>query len=275
MFASSSKRALISTRTTTCLPRSAARMSDWTIGESPEVRYSVCLMVRTSGSSAACWMNRSTDAANDSYGWWTRMSAARTAANTSAGSSSSGGTRRGRRDRRPRRGLEVRPIEVDDPVQRRQVEHAGDLVDVLRLEADAAHQQVARAGRHRPLDLEADRLAEAPAPELLLDGHEQVVGLVLLDREVGVAGDPEEVALDDLHAHEQVGQVGLDDLVDRDEPRRRRCRGAAAGSAGTLTRAKTRSPFSGSRSPTAIDRLSVEMYGNGCPGSTASGVRTG
>ena len=35
MFASSSKRALISTRTTTCLPRSAARMSDWTIGESP------------------------------------------------------------------------------------------------------------------------------------------------------------------------------------------------------------------------------------------------
>ena len=32
---------------------------------------------------------------------------------------------------------------------------------------------------------------------------------------------------------------------------------------------------SGSRRPTAIDRLSVEMYGNGWPGSTASGVRTG
>ena len=44
---------------------------------------------------------------------------------------------------------------------------------------------------------------------------------------------------------------------------------------GTLTRAKWRSPVSGSRSPTAIDRLSVEMYGNGWPGSTASGVRTG
>ncbi len=44
---------------------------------------------------------------------------------------------------------------------------------------------------------------------------------------------------------------------------------------GTLTRAKTRSFVSGSRRPTAIDRLSVEMYGNGWPGSTASGVRTG
>ena len=46
-------------------------------------------------------------------------------------------------------------------------------------------------------------------------------------------------------------------------------------SGGTLTRANPRSPDSGSRSPTAIDRLSVEMYGNGWPGSTASGVRTG
>ena len=44
---------------------------------------------------------------------------------------------------------------------------------------------------------------------------------------------------------------------------------------GTFTRANTRSPVPGSRSPTAIDRLSVEMYGNGWPGSTASGVRTG
>jgi len=38
MLASSSKRALISTRTTTCLPASAARISERTIGESPDVR---------------------------------------------------------------------------------------------------------------------------------------------------------------------------------------------------------------------------------------------
>ena len=79
-------------------------------------------------------------------------------------------------------------------------------------------QDLARRRRHRPLDLEPDRLAEAPPPELLLDRQQQVVGLVLLDREVGVAGDPEQVVLDDLHPGEQQVEVGLDDLVEQDEP---------------------------------------------------------
>ncbi len=61
MLRSSSKRALSSTRAATCLPCSAARMSDSTIGLSPEVRYSVSLIVRTFGSFAACRMNSSTD----------------------------------------------------------------------------------------------------------------------------------------------------------------------------------------------------------------------
>ena len=56
------------------------------------------------------------------------------------------------------------------------------------------------AGRHRALDLEPHRLAEAAPAELLLDGQEQVVRLVLLDRQVGVAGHPEQVRLEDLHA---------------------------------------------------------------------------
>ena len=56
------------------------------------------------------------------------------------------------------------------------------------------------AARHRPLDLEPDGRAEPPPAELLLDGQQEVVRLVLLDREVGVAGDPEEVVLLDLHA---------------------------------------------------------------------------
>ena len=120
-------------------------------------------------------------------------------------------------DRRPRLGAEFGPIEVGDPVQRRQVEHPGDLVAVVRREAEAAQQQ--RAGRrwHRALDLESDRLAEAPPSKLLLDGHQQVVGLVLLDREVRIAGHPEQVRLDDLHAGEQVLEVGGDHLVDRHE----------------------------------------------------------
>ena len=61
-------------------------------------------------------------------------------------------------------------------------------------------QQRPRGRRHRALDLEPDGLAEAAPAQLLLDRQQQVVRLVLLDREVGVAGDPEEVVLHDLHA---------------------------------------------------------------------------
>ena len=145
------------------------------------------------------------------------MSPARMAAKTSAGSSSSGGTRRGGVTGVHGVGPQVGPVEVGDPVQRGQVQHAGDLVAVLRIEAEPAQQQRARGGRHRPLDLEPDGLAESTPAELLLDRHQQVVGLVLLDGEVGVAGDPEQVGLDDLHAREEVLEVGLDDLVDRHE----------------------------------------------------------
>ena len=66
MLASSSKRALSSTSTATCLPRSAARMSAFTIGLSPEVRYSVCLMASTWGSTAAWRMKACTESAKES-----------------------------------------------------------------------------------------------------------------------------------------------------------------------------------------------------------------
>lgn len=69
MLACSSKRALISTSATTCFPASAASISARTIGESPEVRYSVCLIASTLGSAAACSMNRCTLVENESYGW--------------------------------------------------------------------------------------------------------------------------------------------------------------------------------------------------------------
>ena len=66
MLASSSKRAFSSTRAATCTPRSAARMRLRTMGLSPEVRYSVILIVSTRGSSAASRTNASTEVANDS-----------------------------------------------------------------------------------------------------------------------------------------------------------------------------------------------------------------
>ena len=125
-----------------------------------------------------------------------------------------------RRDRRPRRHLEVRPVEVHELAQPGQVEHPADLVAVVLAQPEAVEQDAPCRRRHRSLDLEPDRFAETPPPQLLLDRHEQVVGLVLLDREVGVARHPEEVVIEDLHAEEQGIQVGLDHLVDEHEPRR-------------------------------------------------------
>ena len=69
--------------------------------------------------------------------------------------------------------------------------------------------------RHRALDLEPHDLAEASLAQLLLDGHQQVGRLFLLDREVRVAGDAEEVVLNDLHAREQRVEVGGNDLLEQ------------------------------------------------------------
>jgi hypothetical protein len=88
MLARSSKRALSSTRQTACLPRSAARISAGTSGESSLVRYTVCLIASTSGSLTASSTSRSTELENESYGWCRRMSLSRIAAITFGSSDS-------------------------------------------------------------------------------------------------------------------------------------------------------------------------------------------
>ena len=66
-------------------------------------------------------------------------------------------------------------------------------------------------------DLEAHRRAEPAPHELLLEGLEQVLCVVLLDLHVFVAGDAERVVCEDLHAGEEVFEVGRDDVLERDE----------------------------------------------------------
>ena len=186
------------------------------MGESPLVRYSVILMDRTSGSSAACSMNRWTDPVNDSYGWWTSRSPARMAANTSGSSRrrSAGGAAAGRAATDGAGdGATSRSAMV---VSSRRSSMPEISYTSRRLQAEALLEQRPGGPGHRPLDLQADDLAEAAPAQLLLDGQQQVVRLVLLDRDVGVARHPEQVVVDDLHAREQGVQVGGDDLLDQD-----------------------------------------------------------
>src|SRR4029079_15037247 len=98
---------------------------------------------------------------------------------------------------------EARAIQLGDRPQAGQVEHPADLVAVRLVEPESPEEERAGGRRHRALDLEPYPLTTAPSAELLLDHQEQVVALVLLDRQVRVSGDPEEMVLLDLHAAEQ------------------------------------------------------------------------
>ena len=70
---------------------------------------------------------------------------------------------------------------------------------------------------HVLLDLEPHRRAEAAPGQLALERREEVLGVVLLDLEVLVAGHPEGEVLAHLHPREEVVEVGRDDVLERDE----------------------------------------------------------
>ena len=113
------------------------------------------------------------------------------------------------------------PLELAEGHQRRQVDRAGDLVDVALV-------QVQRRGGQElgeePLvgalgDLQADRRPPLPLAEGLLDGREEAgLDLDLLDREVAVARDAERGPRGDLEAAEEGVQPRADDVLQQHEP---------------------------------------------------------
>ena len=94
----------------------------------------------------------------------------------------------------------------------------------MRFELEVLDQDVADAPRHRAVDLEPDGQAEVAAPHHLRHRGEEVVGLVLFDLEVAVAGDAERIGVDDLETGEQPVEVGGDHLLDPDQRGRARRR---------------------------------------------------
>ena len=97
-----------------------------------------------------------------------------------------------------------------------EVEQPLDLEQLALLDLQRVHQRLAQAPAHAGADLDPDDLAEAPPAQLLLDRPQQVVGVVV-DGEVGVARDPEDVDVDDLHAREERVEVPGDQTLERHE----------------------------------------------------------
>jgi hypothetical protein len=127
------------------------------------------------------------------------------------------GAERGIRDRRPGDLADVRmTIESGDLPQIAQVEQPLDVVHLYLVDPEPFDQPRAHRRVHAGADLEPHDLAEAPAPKLVLDRLEEVVGLVG-HLEVGVARDPEHVVAEDVHPGEQGVQVTGDDLLERDQ----------------------------------------------------------
>ena len=117
----------------------------------------------------------------------------------------------------PRLRLQIGPVEPHELHQVGEVEEAFDLVDLVLADSEAFAQAIQHPRRRRCRHLDADDVAEATASELGLDRLEEVVGVVG-HVEVGVARNPEQRALGDLHPGEERRQEVGDHRLERYEP---------------------------------------------------------
>ena len=122
------------------------------------------------------------------------------------------------RGRDERAVLEVRAVERLQFEQYGEVERRGQAVDLFRVDAELVGEQLGEERAGRVGDLQADRRSEAAAQQLLLHRVEQVLGVILFDVDVLVAGDAERARLLDDHAGEQGFEVRDDEVLHRDEP---------------------------------------------------------
>ena len=115
--------------------------------------------------------------------------------------------------------MQVGPVDGMQRPELAEAERRRALVDVVRPELELLQEQVADRRRHVSVDLEPDGAPETAAAELGLHRRQEVVGLALLEVEVGVARDPEGVMAPDLHVREEPGQVRGDQLLEGDKAR--------------------------------------------------------
>jgi len=94
--------------------------------------------------------------------------------------------------------------------------HSG-LEHLIGARAEMLDEEVLQTLRHAALELEAHDGAEAALLDVVAHGREQVVGLVLLDFAVGVAGDAEEALGAHAVAREELLHALHDEVLDHDD----------------------------------------------------------
>ena len=178
------------------------------------------------------------------------------------------------------RKLEVGTIDRHQLRQFVERQHALDEHDSGRDDVDVAGDKRAQRLRHAGLDLEPDdRAAPAPLERALVEANE--VLRLFLDFDVAVANDAKGALAQHFIARKQQADEGDDQPVQRHE-----ARGAAKRSVGQSDEAldacrecaPARSSFCrrcGFKSSSASVNPRLGMNGNGCAGSTASGVKIG
>ena len=101
--------------------------------------------------------------------------------------------------------------------ERGQVEQPGYPQHVVAVHVQFPDERLQHQIGHRRGNLQPHRRPEPAPRQFPFQRLQQVLVAVLLDLQVGVAGHPEQVMLDDLHPGEQRAQVCRDEFLQRQE----------------------------------------------------------
>ena len=114
--------------------------------------------------------------------------------------------------------LQIRPVDhvvdLDHPVE---VDRAVDLVDRVRRQVEVVQQHAHHVGRAALVDLQPHRAQVAAAQQFVAQGQREVVDVVLVQDQLGVAGHPELVRAQHGHAREQFVDEGRQQRAEEHE----------------------------------------------------------
>ena len=183
------------------------------ITESVPVRYTVCLMATTFGSSAAC-SSISITGLKDWNGWCSRMSPLRIGAEDVAMLAAASWACPGRNGVNFSAGRSTMSGTSHQP---HQVDRAVDAVQVLLGELELLQQELGHFRRAGFGHLQAHRIAEVALRQLAGECGAQVLDFLLVHEQVAVARHAERIRAIDDHALEQRADERLQDRAELHE----------------------------------------------------------